>query len=143
YLNRFLYDTLITEIDYDVELLTDVEDIKDTSMSSEEDLEESPTIAYMVTRIEDMYDENTMKEIIKESRYGVIDKIKEQLDEVGLDYKHRIEDMYDENTMKEIIKESRYGVIDKIKEQLDEVGLDYKHAHEVHYDIKNLRITTD
>src|SRR5699024_1616589 len=32
YLNRFLYDTLITEIDYDVELLTDVEEIKDTSM---------------------------------------------------------------------------------------------------------------
>lgn len=95
YLNRFLYDTLITEIDYDVELLTDVEDIKDTSMSSEEDLEESPTIAYMVTRIEDMYDENTMKEIIKESRYGVIDKIKEQLDEVGLDYKHAHEVHYD------------------------------------------------
>lgn len=95
YLNRFLYDTLITEIDYDVELLTDVEDVKDTSMRGEEDLEESPTIEYMVTRIEDMYDEMAMKEIIKESRYGVIDKIKEQLDEVGLDYKHAHEVHYD------------------------------------------------
>lgn len=95
YLNRFLYDTLITEIDYDVELLTDVEDVKDTSMRGEEDLEERPTIAYMVTRIEDMYDEMAMKEIIKESRYGVIDKIKEQLDEVGLDYKHAHEVHYD------------------------------------------------
>ena len=95
YLNRFLYDTLITEIDYDVELLTDVEDVKDTSMRGEEDLEERPTIAYMVTRIEDMYDEMVMKEIIKESRYGVIDKIKEQLDEVGLDYKHAHEVHYD------------------------------------------------
>ena len=98
YLRWSLYDTLITEIDYDVELKTDKEDMQDDTMNrevDEGDLEENPTIEYMVTRIEDMYDENTMKEIIQESRYGLIDKIKEQLDELGIDYAHVNEVRYE------------------------------------------------
>lgn len=98
YLKWNLYDTLITEIDYDVELKTDKEDVQDDAMNrevDEGDLEENPTIEYMVTRIDDMYDENTMKEIIQESRYGLIDKIKEQLDEIGIDYAHVNEVRYE------------------------------------------------
>ena len=66
-----------------------IEDNETTQETQDvDDLEHNPTTQYMVSEIENHYDKDVMQSYIYESRYGLLDKIKESCDELGIGYEH-------------------------------------------------------
>lgn len=66
-----------------------IEDDETTQETQDvDDLEHNPTTQYMVSEIENHYDKDVMQSYIYESRYGLLDKIKESCDELGIGYEH-------------------------------------------------------
>lgn len=84
-----LYDDIIARNDYrfNIEISGG-----NKSEKTPEQLEKHPTIQYVLERAEAYYDEDTFKYIIRESRYGLLDKTREACDAEGIsrDYAHQV-----------------------------------------------------